>query len=63
LDGSVTSLATNSPFPAISAAQSPANHNVSANALRHLLEFSPNDGKARQTLAAIETNPETCHRH
>jgi Flp pilus assembly protein TadD len=29
-------------------------------ALRHLLEFSPDDGKARQALAAIETKPQTC---
>ena len=31
-------------------------------ALRHLLEFSPDDAKARNLLAAIETKPETCHR-
>jgi Flp pilus assembly protein TadD len=29
-------------------------------ALQHLLEFSPDDGKARQALAAIQSKPETC---
>ena len=31
-------------------------------ALKHLLEFSPDDGKARRALEAIETKPETCRR-
>jgi Flp pilus assembly protein TadD len=31
-------------------------------ALRHLLQFSPDDGKARQALAAIETERERCGR-
>jgi predicted CXXCH cytochrome family protein len=29
-------------------------------ALQHLLEFSPDDGKARQMLAAIKSKPESC---
>jgi Flp pilus assembly protein TadD len=29
-------------------------------ALRHVLDFSPDDAKARQTLAAIKSKPETC---
>jgi hypothetical protein len=30
--------------------------------LAHLLEFSPDDGKARQALTAIESKPERCGR-
>jgi hypothetical protein len=29
-------------------------------ALRHLLEFAPDDGKARRMLASIESNAKTC---
>jgi hypothetical protein len=29
-------------------------------ALRHLLEFSPDDGKARRMLASIESNANSC---
>jgi Flp pilus assembly protein TadD len=31
-----------------------------AAALQRVLDFSPDDAKARQTLAAIEAKPETC---
>jgi Flp pilus assembly protein TadD len=36
------------------------NPQAATQVLRHLLDFSPDDAKARQSLTAIETKPETC---
>ncbi len=36
------------------------NPQAATQVLRHILDFSPDDAKARQSLTAIETKPETC---
>ncbi len=36
------------------------NPQAATQALNHVLDFSPDDAKAREALATIQTKPETC---